>query len=351
MRSAFGRKTGLTAAAVFAVSLGAATAALGQDQLSVERPGSILIFPKVINADGMDTVIQITNASNMASAVQCFYLDGQPLNGTPRCQSFDFELNLTRQQPTHWQVSEGRTVNPTDNLGGLDPGIVPPVPPGFTGGLVCVAVDAPGGAPIGTDNLRGVATIAGTGGTAGTAIQQYNAIAIPAVGTNDPPANALELDDGEYARCPDGFQFAFEADGGPDAAIDALGTGPSAISGALTIMPCTMDFENALPAQVTLNFTGRNEFEELISLDASVDLSCWGTVNLADIPAATIGGAGSPTAWFRVTPAPGDVGVVAVQATARQDGAGNVAMDANSVHHIFETDPAAQVPNSTITVH
>src|SRR5262245_54525058 len=120
---------------------GAARADVTMD-VSTERPGSILIFPKVVRDGTRDTVIQITNTSSMPDCARCFYLNGQPgRNGQPLCTSTDFFVCLTKQQPTHWEVSEGRPVDPRDDETGIDPGLIPPVPPGFIGALICNEVD------------------------------------------------------------------------------------------------------------------------------------------------------------------------------------------------------------------
>src|SRR4029077_9297661 len=110
----------------------------------------------------------------------------------------DFSLTLTRQQPTHWAVSLGRAVNPLDSEQGLDPGLIPPVGPSFTGFLTCVQTDV-GGTPVGGNALKGEATIGVIGGPGEVNnVSKYNAIAIPAVGTVGSD-NVLSLDGIEYA--------------------------------------------------------------------------------------------------------------------------------------------------------
>ena len=44
----------------------------------------------------------------MMTHAHCFYTDGRTVGGQPVWQVTDFEMTLTRQQPTHWAVSEGR---------------------------------------------------------------------------------------------------------------------------------------------------------------------------------------------------------------------------------------------------
>jgi hypothetical protein len=172
-------------------------------QVTTERSASILVFPRVIADGTRDTIIQITNTSNSMVHAHCFYVNGEltfpdlppgPLN-PPLWTETDFDIWLTKQQPTHWVVSEGRLVDPTDqpcsnsgtqmewqcsgvtecveqgffacNGAGTDPGRVPPVglsprneggeSEHFTGELKCIEVDATG-APVSGNHLKGEAT-------------------------------------------------------------------------------------------------------------------------------------------------------------------------------------------------
>jgi hypothetical protein len=140
----------------FAVALGL-LATDAQGIVTTTRGASILAFPKVLATS--DTIIQITNISNNMVHARCFYVDASPdAFGVPKWQITDFTIWLTKQQPTHWQVSTGRFVNPNDSCisngkiipspecadAGLDPGAIPPVPAGFVGELKCVEVDVAG---------------------------------------------------------------------------------------------------------------------------------------------------------------------------------------------------------------
>src|SRR6185436_8212240 len=166
------------------LALGVMTASARAD-VTTEEGASILIFPKLIVEGSSDTVIQITNISNDLVFARCFYVNAQlttpgipehPILNPPLWLETDFNIRLTRQQPTHWLVSIGRPVDPFDacmsgptcfppgiNLNGLgiDPGAVPPVVEDFVGELKCVEVDA-SGTPIGGNHLKGEATIIST---------------------------------------------------------------------------------------------------------------------------------------------------------------------------------------------
>jgi hypothetical protein len=167
-------------------------------EVTTERSASILVFPKVIADGTRETVIQITNTSNSMVHAHCFYvnggltfpdgLDGIPGSGDevpsafnpPLWTEIDFDIWLTKQQPTYWVVSEGRLINPDDPTcsdevddedddddsadgadcpnAGFDPGRVPPVVETFTGELKCIEVDA-SGAPLSGNHLKGEATV------------------------------------------------------------------------------------------------------------------------------------------------------------------------------------------------
>ncbi len=272
-----------------ALSAGVATA----QGFSTERPGSILIFPKVIN-DGQDTTIQITNTSNSLVNAHCFYSNGATFNGEPLWQVTDFDLALTRQQPTSWTASAGRPVNPQDSLSGLDPGLIPPVADGFTGSLLCVQVDV-GGAPVGSNSLIGTATVQsiegpGTGTT--NVAGQYNAIAIAACGDAQGACggsggtintdNVLSLNNVEYAACPGGSYLNYVSDGlAEDPVLSGLGNGPGTVSNNLTMVPCGADFENLVPVSTRLGGFTRDEFEEFRSI-TQFDVDCFLTASLDD---------------------------------------------------------------------
>ncbi|MFI5397151.1 MAG: hypothetical protein ACHQ9S_16560 [Candidatus Binatia bacterium] len=201
--------------------------------VTTQRPGSILIFPKVVNDGTRDTVIQITNTSNSLDTARCFYLAGQlGANGLPLCSETDFFINLTRQQPTIWRASTGRGQFSSD---GLSPGQVPPVPLGFTGALICAEVDSSLEAPVAKNALKGEATL-----LSATSDDQskYNGIAFLGGAANDGD-NVLNLDSSEYNACPAGSRVDFIASDAEDPVIDSLGNaGRCSLAGVLTATPC-----------------------------------------------------------------------------------------------------------------
>src|SRR5574340_547403 len=110
----------------FAVALGGVAASARAD-VTVDKGASILVFPKVVADASFDTIIQIANTGNTMVAAHCFYVN----NSSGQCQETDFDIFLTKQQPTHWQVSVGRPsltgLGLSENDAGLTPGHVPPV--------------------------------------------------------------------------------------------------------------------------------------------------------------------------------------------------------------------------------
>lgn len=341
-------------------------ASLAQAQVSGERPGSLLIFPKVINAS--NTTIQITNTSNSTIYAHCNYINGATVSGRQLWQITDFNLTLTRQQPTYWDVATGRPTNPQDSILGLDPGPIPPVPDGFTGQLVCVEVDA-SGVPIDGDHLIGLATVAQEAGDdPASGIAKYNAIAIPAApvgGTDlDIPGNGLgpdnlpstafelELDNDEYSACPAGYELSFLAQGSDDDVLLGLGLAAATNNTALTFIPCDANIESVVPGRATVSIQVTNVFEERLSGPATT-VECWRTVNLDELPGAsgplTASGLGSTYGHARISVTSGNgVLMVAHRFTISSNGTSTSAVNP----HMFgnAVDSNLDTPGATIRI-
>lgn len=278
--------------------------------VTTEQSASILVFPKVIADGTRDTIIQITNTSNVMRHAHCFYVNA------PSCTEIDFDIWLTKQQPTHWVVSRGRQTYPLDldcrghacdpaTSGGpratsdiapaiavadccdagFDPGRVPPVAPDFTGELKCVEVDS-GGGPISGNSLKGEATLEDV---ASGDVSKYNAIGIKGNNNNngdgtlclggsaapgDPDACPLGA---EYDACPFSWYLDHAAVGASDSVADHNGVA-SLVNTNLTLVPCTENFETQVPTSVTVQFRVTNEFEQ--TLTASTTVTCWASWDL-----------------------------------------------------------------------
>jgi len=311
----------------FAVVLGGVAISARAD-VTTEKGASILIFPKV-RADGtFDTVIQIANVSNSMVYAQCFYVNATLLDAvthlpctipsatcTPECQETDFNIWLTKQQPTHWTVSTGRDFYPPASFGsdgyGFPPGHVPPMGDSFIGELKCVELD-PSGAPTTRNDLKGEATLVAVATTGSNSDQtvtgdvaKYNAIGISG-NPNVAPPSPLPLDgyNGDpldhttsYGACPAKLILNHVASGAPDMVateLTASGVLPGGTTSAeftdLTLVPCNEDFENQIPTAVKVQFDIYNEFENHFS--ASTTITCFMEVELSHID-TTFSGSGN----------------------------------------------------------
>jgi len=235
----------------FAVALGVMTSG-AHAIVTTERGASILAFPKVLATDTADTIIQIANTSNNMVHARCFYVNAAPDSfGRAQWQVTDFNIWLTKQQPTSWQVSRGRFVNPADSCGtqtsgplvglfvpaagcaqaGIDPGAIPPVPLGFTGELKCIEVDVSGN-PIGGNHLKGEATIRTISG-GGYDAAKYNALGILGTEIAGETGDELLLDQpsdtedviGQYNACPNQLIVNHFADLATDPTVLSAGAG------------------------------------------------------------------------------------------------------------------------------
>jgi len=325
------------------------TTAIAHADITTERSASILIFPKILfDSTGLqtgvpvNTIIQISNTSNSMVFAHCFYVNAVPPDPTrppsvtnvPIWQEVDFEIFLTKQQPTHWLLSDGRLDDPSDNKScstdcsgaGFDPGHIPPAGNDpFTGELKCIEVDS-SGAPINGNHLKGEATIVTTDGKA--EVSKYNAVGVLGLNTDlnsNNSDNTLCLGGGvspscptgaEYNACPQTVILNHFAEGATDPVVEHLGNGPSSVSTELTLVPCTEDFENQVPPSVVVQFLITNEFESPFSTSTTV--TCWGNFRLNTIGAVgrilDVGTLGTRFAQTRMFPAddsqPGFVGVV-----------------------------------------
>jgi len=284
-----------------------------QNGPSTSRPGSILFFPQLLVDADHETVVRVTNTSNSMRLASCFYVSGDTLQET------GFDLVLTKQQPTHWLVSTGRQVDPTDRLcsrvngecgdAGLDPGLVPAMQPSFRGELVCVQTDE-SGFPSPGNSLTGEVTVRDTAsGDSAT----YTALAVQGNPDTFISAPVLQLNasdllpNGDYAACPQTLVLTHLAAG----AADPLAGPGSTVQTELTLVSCSQDFANRELTAVTVGFDVTNEFEQKLS--ASIQFTDWLSASLTDISGVFgVALAGSASLRTQITPLPGGPGVLAV---------------------------------------
>lgn len=291
----------------FAAVLACGIAAAGGAHAATtsERSSSILIFPKVVYDGSRDTLIQISNTSNSMVHAHCFYVNAAPiclgagdcLAGTctglcePQWVEVDFSIYLTKQQPTHWSVGDGRlvsfgaecTVSNSDcYLAGLPIGRVPPASTlPFAGELRCIEVD-PSGAPLSGNHLKGEATIVSTDGDA----SRYNAVGLIGEPFTNNGDDILCIGGGVSDECPSGAEyqgcgerlFIPQFSEGADNPM----FGPSSEVGTeITLVPCRADYEHQDPTRLVVQLLAFNEYEQRFS--ASTPLDCWLNIFFADV--------------------------------------------------------------------
>ena len=391
----------LSGLCVLAASLGFLPANAPAD-VTTERGASILAFPKVLADGTADTIIQITNISNSMVHARCYYVyaqlaDPQQPEGprNPRLwQEIDFTIWLTKQQPTHWQVSTGRFVNPNDHCfvngqidptlctnAGIDPGAIPPVPTDFVGELKCIEVDVSDN-PIGGNHLKGEATI-----KFGPDVVKYNGIGIEGTELAGETGNELLLNQpsgtdeavGQYNACPETLIVNHFAEGVTDPVILTQGFGgtcstskwvvceknsdcpdtetcenasnitvdpatsqltslTSATVTDLTLIPCQQDFEEQIPGKVKVQLLVYNEFENVFS--ASTTVECWANFHLYELTSPNnptsspfhFANLGTTVATTYITPTADQGGVIGVAGVTRADSASRLTRVAFNIH-------------------
>lgn len=315
-----------------------AVAAVGSASADVasDKPGAILIFPKVVvDSSGSlfgaptDTEIQITNASNSVISARCWWVNStsycsnnlQPCTSetesgaSPRCGGAglcvqqwterDFRFTLTKRQPISFtglnglpqfpladsNAIGGQSNNNQDGSPSSIPGVISDP---FIGELKCVQVDpnsflpAPGFNPanIGAGDLTGHATIVSTPSIGGVDARKYNAIAIESTTVNNQDdVLVLGGPEAEYTGCPNVLQMAHFYDDAvvPLGFTGQMQTGNASVTSRLAVVPCTQNFllqEQDLGG-ATLQFLTFNEFEQRFS--ASTSFTCQKDVQLSNI--------------------------------------------------------------------
>jgi hypothetical protein len=331
------RGLGLVSLAAMLMAM-TATMASAQTGVSSDKPGSVVIWPKVINDGTRDTIITLANTSNMPVRVHCEYVNsasfcaitegyctpGAEGSGGPGqcppapgnvCETQwttdDFEITLTRQQPTMWRVSTGREVDPAapadgecDTSMGVPPqqscpGIFPiqinPVEPTFRGELRCWQISTEDEESLTAGNaLKGEATLVSVdpdGNIIGTSYSTYNSINIQAL-RDQAGTGPIRLNGVDYAACPPAVEVSHHSAGSPSIAesIDDSLCDPTAgcpVQTQITLVPCRADFENNEGAVWTTTIDYYNEFEQQNSTGGLID--CWWNFDLRDLNYLEVG--------------------------------------------------------------
>lgn len=321
-----------------------------QADVSSDKPGSVVLWPKVIADGTRDTLISLTNTRNEQAYAHCEYVQAlglcsvtgsfcsvpnaapgspgacEPVAGnvcTQQWQSADFDVALTRQQPTIWRVSTGRIdnpflpadgacdlvlpVNPGDALRQSCPGLfligqVPPAPDQpFRGELTCIQVNVDGSAN-GSNGLKGEATIETLGSEQ---ISTYNSINVGAIEVGGVDG-LIRLNGIEYSACPPAVEVSHYSQGAEDlvaADIDPTVCDPTAgcpVESEITLVPCRADYNNENAATWATDIEYTNEFEQTLSIETTFE--CWANFDLRDLGFAPSSASGSQFQRTRLTP-------------------------------------------------
>src|SRR5262245_26596365 len=293
-----------------------------------DRPGTIVMWPKVISDGTRDTLITLTNTGNDEANAHCQYVNAigfcrlsrefctlpSPENDGVEKQcpggiadvcdqawslTFDFDITLTRQQPTIWRVSTGRIENPLipadgscddfgltqfcpgffkASSGPLAPGAVLPIGETFRGELRCVQTAADGSVwPA--NELKGEATIETVAidrvPVQSTQISRYNSINVRkssvAMGAQEDPAilplNAVDPSRVEYNvfnACPEAVEFTNYSLGADDPVAANIEPTACDVTGCpvtteITVIPCRVNFDSGMPPLFRANIFYTNE--------------------------------------------------------------------------------------------
>jgi hypothetical protein len=331
--------------------------------ISTTTPGSMVVFPKVVADGTRDTIISLTNVSNMMVYAHCEYTNGngrcagspagqihfcnQPgdclnvvapddsvLPDVGPCevtwQTANFDVALTGQQPTFWRVSTGRTLDPTlvnvnpvaCTQGGIqrcpgfffgldtdDPDPNPPsavgtVPPPafnneFRGELRCAQIMLPSEELTAGNSFKGEALIENLNGSG---FSVYNSINIEA-GTISAPDRTAVLNGIEYAACPEGIGVSHLASGVDDPAAASINpacdTGDCFVRAEITFTPCSAHYEAERPVEFSPELVTWNEQEQPLSLSRSY--LCWANLSTEDPLTANFAAPVQGFAFMRTT--------------------------------------------------
>lgn len=286
-------------------------------QASPDAPATIVIFPhlRVSTAEGIDTVVQLSNVSTFAPTISCFYVAADRA-----CSPTSFRVNLTRDQPISWRVGRGLSEFPlTRRTGpggqGNEGSLIPPVPSDpFEGSLACVAYDLATRQPLSRDVLIGTATIERFDGV-GFDAASYNAIGMRSLpdAPRRPGPIVLGGTFGDYQSCARTLGALHYFDDGLDAP-----TKTSHVTTRFVIVPCTLDLSRPLEQQLSLQYEVTNEFEQRLAVRRE-QVGCEQPGSLSSIDASSpersifnAAVAGTLTGQTRVYANDGTVGLVAV---------------------------------------
>lgn len=135
------------------------------------QQGSLLVFPRIAVQDGYDTVVRITNNSQNAVRVKCFWVEQGTENVQTQSPLYpdhkhykDFAFDLTRKQSVWFDAATG--------YGSVNVSSFPDY--GYNGELKCWAVDATESQNLKHNFLSGTAEVIYTGGDVASVTEGYS---------------------------------------------------------------------------------------------------------------------------------------------------------------------------------
>lgn len=297
---------------ILAVSAGQARA-----DASIDKKGSVLVFPKLVADENQDTLVQLTNTFTSDILVHCNYV-------TRDCGELDFDISLTAQQPTFWTVKRGRfhapgfpppcrvgdpfcsctLLPPPEGQEGPPRLACPEIPTGtfgnapiplgeFDGAMYCYEISPVDDTVISRNAIKGEAIIEDL--PSGD-ISAYNAISIN--GISDAAEGDIDLNNDEYNSCPNWLVLNSYSEGFPEPAFGLPPTNVS-VSTELSLVPCTINL-GAPASSVNIDFNSYDEYE--LQISAVDKMSCVYRKTLRDIDENAFGFAfrQSPTLATRI---------------------------------------------------
>ncbi len=229
---------------------------LAQPVTNISKEGSLLIWPKIVTSDTVDTYIMISNSYPSAVNVKCYWEYKDTETGTPPyfrngCVNYDFQFKLTANQPAVFSAKTG------EHLWQESVAKSPPIAAfGYPGEgiLKCWAVNPSAENQISWNYLKGEGIVFDTGDDSPGSAWEYNAwrfAADGARGTAVGTGGRIELSGaaGGYDACPSYLIFDFLADSGTS-------------SSDLTLIPCKQNVkQEGGPTKTKATFTIWNENE------------------------------------------------------------------------------------------
>jgi hypothetical protein len=207
-------------------------------------PSAVLVWPLIVVEGGgaiTDTRVELVNLSRSQVQLDCTYVPSST------CTGFDFQVQLTPNQPISWLASRGTT-------GMISATAVPPFDD--SGELKCI-VEPTDESVSSYNTIQGRAAVFGADGqTIG-----YSAFGFLRL-IDGPLTNEIDLDGVTYTQCPAEQHFVF---------IASDPSTPQAES-ELVLAPCSEDLENLVQPPTAVQFQIYNEFEEALS--ASISVTC-----------------------------------------------------------------------------